>query len=82
MRFMNHLSMQLWFSNYEFSKRRVKPAGAASSVSDLDITECLCIEYQKRDNVPGVEIETSDNIFGCLSPIVLDLVLGLHQELS
>ena len=30
----------------------------------------------------GVEIETSDNILGCLSPIVLDLVLGLHQELS
>ena len=38
-------------------------ASAASSLSDLDISECLSIGYQRRDNVPGVDIETSDDYF-------------------
>ena len=60
---VEHSDGTLSWSPVKFSKRRVKPASAASSVSDLDITECLCIDYQKRDNVLGVETETSDNIF-------------------
>ena len=51
----------------KLSKKRVKAASSASSESDVEIKECLCIDYQKRDDVcmyvPGVEIETSSDIF-------------------
>ena len=53
---VEHSDGGLSWSPVKFSKRRVKPASAASSVSDLDITECLYIDYQKRDNVPGLSL--------------------------
>ena len=51
------------WSPVKFSKRSVKAASATSSDSEIDVSECLCIDYQRRNNEPGVEIETKDNTF-------------------
>ena len=51
------------WSPVKFSRRSVKAASATSSDSEIDVTECLCIDYQRRNNEPGVEIETKDNTF-------------------
>ena len=41
----------------------MKPATCndASSDSDIDVSDILVIDYQLKDDVPGVEIETKDN---------------------
>ena len=51
----------------------MKPASAESSDCDLDVSECLCLSVQLRENVPGhgIEIETHDKAFGCQFPIEL-----------
>ena len=43
----------------------MKPASAESSDCDLDVSECLCLSVQLRENVPGhgIEIETHDKSF-------------------
>ena len=51
------------WSPVKFSRRSVKAASATSSDSEIDVSECLCIDYQRRNNEPGVEIETKDNTF-------------------
>ena len=49
------------WSPVNFSKREVKSASAASSDCDLDVDECSCINYERREDVPGVDIETNDS---------------------
>ena len=39
----------------------MKPADAPPSDSDFDVDDCSCIDYQRKDDVPGVEIVTSEN---------------------
>ena len=51
------------WSHVKISKSRVKPASTASSVSDLNVKDWLYIDYQRCDDVPGMEIETTDDIF-------------------
>ena len=51
------------WSPVKFTRRQVKPASAASSLSDIDVSECLMIDYQRRDDRPGVEIATLDDTF-------------------
>ena len=51
------------WSPVKFSRRSVKAASATSSDSEINVSECLCIDYQRRNNEPGVEIETKHNTF-------------------
>ena len=39
----------------KISRRDVRPASSVSSISDVDPSECLCLEYQMRGDVPGME---------------------------
>ena len=39
------------WSPVKLSKKRVKAVSSASSESDVEIKECLCVDYQKRDDV-------------------------------
>ena len=47
------------------NQKAVKSASTESSDCDLDVSECLCLDVQLRENVPGLEIETHD---GCQFP--------------
>ena len=48
------------WSPVKFSRCSVS---ATSSDSEIDVSECLCIDYQRRNNESGVEIKTKDNTF-------------------
>ena len=41
----------------------MRPASSVSSISDVDPSECLCLEYQMRGDVPGMEIDMTDDSF-------------------
>ncbi|MCG8626457.1 MAG: hypothetical protein MJE68_31215 [Proteobacteria bacterium] len=51
------------WSPIKLNQKAVKPASAESSDCDLDVSECLCLDVQLHENVPGVEIETHDESF-------------------
>ena len=44
--------------------REVKtPSSVGLSDDVIDAEKCLCVEYQRRDNIPGFEILTNDDNF-------------------
>ena len=59
------------WSPIKLNRKAVKPASAASSDCDLDVSECLCLNVQLRENVPGVEMRPMMKAFGCQFPIEL-----------
>ena len=52
------------WSPIKLNQKAMKPASAESSDCNLDVSECLCLDVQLRENyVPVVEIETHDESF-------------------
>ena len=47
----------------KISKRRVRTATSDTSDEDIDIDDCVSLDYQPVSGVPGFEIETKDGIF-------------------
>ena len=51
------------WSPAKFSRRAVKVGSGSTESSDLDIDECLSIDYQPKEGEPGFEVETKDESF-------------------
>ena len=52
------------WSPVKFTRREVKtPSSVGLSDDVIDAEKCLCVEYQRRDNIPGFEILTNDDNF-------------------
>ena len=49
------------WSPVKVSQKAVMPVSAETSDSELDISDSLCLDYQMRHGVPGLEIETSND---------------------
>ena len=62
------------WSPIKLNRKAVKPASAESSDYDLDVSECLCLDVQLRENVPGVEIETHGMMKACGCQFPIELV--------
>ena len=51
------------WSPVKFSRSAVKVGVGSTESSDLDIEECVSIDYQPRHGVPGFEVETWTDTF-------------------
>ena len=58
---VDHSDGSSTWSPIKITRQAVKPASADVSESELEISECLSIDFQLRNNVPGVEIESSND---------------------
>ena len=47
----------------KFGRSAVKVGGGLTGSSDLDVDECVSIEYQLREVEPDFEVETKDDCF-------------------
>ena len=65
------------WSCVKFSHHAVMVGAGSTESSDLDIDDCLSIEYQPRDRVPGFEVDTKSDSFW--SPIAV-FPLGLNSN--
>ena len=61
---VEHGNGSLTWSPVKFTRREVKtPSSVGLSDDVIDAEKCLCVEYQRRDNIPGFEILTKDDSF-------------------
>ena len=51
------------WSPAKISRRAVKVGTGSTESSDLDIDECVSIDYQPKEGEPGFEVETKDESF-------------------
>ena len=61
---VEHGNGSISWSPVKFTRREVKtPSSVGLSDDVIDAEKCLCVEYQRRDNIPGFEILTNDDSF-------------------
>ena len=51
------------WSRVKFSRRAVKIGAGSTESSELDSDDCLSIDYQPRNRVPGFEVDTKSDSF-------------------